>query len=131
MNPSPRDMVHQGKINLLASVETVPTQQFPSRVVLMYAILNIAQQNSDSKTAKAQLIAEISHTDRKDHYGSKILHQAATLLKLEQGLLHYQSPAANQLTLEKGSQTTREHTTTKGRVLHDPATHHTSEGYPT
>ena len=45
MNPSPRDMVHQGKINLLASVETVPTQQFPSRVVLTYAILNIAQQN--------------------------------------------------------------------------------------
>ena len=50
------------------------------------------------------------------------------MLKLEQGLLHYQSPAANQLTLEKGSQTTREHTTTKRRVLHDLATHHTSEG---
>ena len=50
------------------------------------------------------------------------------MLKLEQGLLHYQSPAANQLTLEKGSQTTREHTTTKRRVLHDPATHHTSKG---
>ena len=35
---------------------------------------------------------------------------------------------SNKLTLEKGSQTTREHTTTKRRVLHDPATHHTSEG---
>ena len=50
------------------------------------------------------------------------------MLKLEQGLLHYQSPAANQLTIEKGSQTTRQHTTTKRGVLHDPATHHTSEG---
>ena len=34
----------------------------------------------------------------------------------------------NKLTLGKGSQTTRKHTTTKRRVLHDPATHHTSEG---
>ena len=34
----------------------------------------------------------------------------------------------NKLTLDKGSQTTREHTTTKRRVLHDPATHHTSKG---
>ena len=72
MNPSPRDMVHQGKINLLASVETVSTQQFPSRVVLTYAILtSLNKKNSDLKTVKAQLIAEISHSDRKDHLGSK------------------------------------------------------------
>ena len=74
MNPSPRDMVHQGKINLLASVETVSTQQFPSRVVLTYAKLNIAHKFLVLKTIKAQLKAEISHTDRKDHHGSKILH---------------------------------------------------------
>ena len=74
MNPSLRDMVHQGEINLLASVETVSTQQFPSRVVLTYAILNIVNKISDLKTIKAQLKAEILHTDRKAHYGSKILH---------------------------------------------------------
>ena len=45
MNPSPRDMVHQGKIKWLASVETASTQQVPSRVALMYTILNIAQQD--------------------------------------------------------------------------------------
>jgi len=85
MNHFSRDMVHQGKINLLASVETVSTQQFPSRVVLTYAILNIAQQNSDSKTAKAQLIAEISHTDRKDHYGSKIYIKQPRCLSWNKG----------------------------------------------
>ena len=74
MNPSLRDMVHQGKINLLASVETVSTQQFPSRVILTYAKLNIAHKFSVLKTIKAQLKAEIRHTDRKAHYGSKILH---------------------------------------------------------
>ena len=71
MNPSPRDMVHQGKINLLASVETVSTQQFPSKVVLTYAKLNIAHKFSVLKTIKAQLKAEIPHTDRKAHYGVK------------------------------------------------------------
>ena len=74
MNPSPRDMVHQGKINLLASVGTVLTQQFPSKVVLTYTKLNIAHKFSVLKTIKAQLKAEIPHTDRKAHYGSKFLH---------------------------------------------------------
>ena len=60
------------EFNLLASVETVSTQQCPSRVVLTYAILNIAHKFSDSKTAKTQLKAEIPHTDRKDQHGSKI-----------------------------------------------------------
>ena len=45
MNPSPCDMVHQGKIKWLASVETASTQQFPPRVVLTYAILNIDHQD--------------------------------------------------------------------------------------
>ena len=85
MNPSPRDMVHQGKINLPASVETVSTQQFPSMVVLTYAILNIAQQNSDSKTVKAQLIAEISHSDRKDHLGSKFYIKQPRCLSWNKG----------------------------------------------
>ena len=65
MNPSPRDMVHQGKINLLASVETVSAQQFPSKVVLTYTKLNIAHKFSVLKTIKAQLKSEISHSDRK------------------------------------------------------------------
>ena len=57
------------------------------------------------------------------------LHYVATLLKLVQGSLHYHNSAAkNKLTLEKGSQTTRQHTTMERGVLHDPATHHTSEG---
>ena len=73
------------EFNLLASVETVSTQQCPSRVVLTYAILNIAQQNSDSKTAKAQLIAEIPHTDRKDHYGSKIYIKQPRCLSWNKG----------------------------------------------
>ena len=45
MNPSPRDIVHQGKIKWLASVETASTQQFPPRVALTYAILNIGHQD--------------------------------------------------------------------------------------
>ena len=128
MNPSPRDMVHQGKINLVASVETVSTQQFPSRVVLTYAIVNIAQQNSDSKTVKAQLIAEISDTDRKDHNGRKILHQAATLLDLKQGSVHYQAVLRQQTNIREGFTNDPRTRHTKRGVLHDPATHHTSEG---
>ena len=75
------------ELKWLVSIDTASTQQVSSRVALTYAILNIAQQNSDSKTAKAQLIAEISHTDRKDHYGSKIYIKQPRCLSWNQ--VHY------------------------------------------
>ena len=73
------------EFNLLASVETVSTQQCPSRVVLTYAILNIAHKFSVLKMIKAQLKAEIPHTDRKDQHGSKIYIKQPRCLSRNKG----------------------------------------------
>ena len=99
------------ELKWLVLIDTALTQQVSSRVALTYAILNIAKQNSDSKTVKAQLITEISHTDRKDRYGSKIYIKQPRCLNWNKG--YYILKALLQTT-----------TNIREGFTNDPRTHH-------
>ena len=80
---------------------------------------------SDSKTIKTQLKSEISHTDRKDHYGSKIYIKQPRCFSWNK--VQYNQAVLRQQT-NMGEGFTNDPTTHHYGVLHDPATHHTSGG---